>query len=190
VTGARDIDFAADDGLHPFFASRFVKAYGSEEVSVIRDGGCRHLQLNHTIHDGAHLTGTIQEAVVGVKVEMNEFSLVHSGCQKKDEGLTKKGERFKAKGKVAKKQGIKGSRIFLRHPYRCLNEFASPFSILEISVASSLRLAALPASMNFSQEATNPPQYLLGPRLTLAATDRAIPNLWRADLLDKPSTPS
>ena len=77
VTASRDVDFATDDGLDPLLQGSFIEANCSKKVSVIRNGSGRHLQFSHPIHDRTDFAGAVEEAVVSVKMKMNEFGLIH-----------------------------------------------------------------------------------------------------------------
>ena len=64
-------------GLMPRSSGCLIKAHGAEQIAVIRNRGSRHLEINHSIHDRVDFAGSIEQAVIGMEMEMDEFSLIH-----------------------------------------------------------------------------------------------------------------
>ena len=78
---------------------------------MIRDRCSRHLQLDHSLHNGLNFASPVEQAVVSVQMQVNEFRVFH---EKRD-----KLERRKTQGN-AKERSVKG---------RTDEELKSPLSI-------------------------------------------------------------
>lgn len=90
VHGAwREVDLAAEDGLHDFgellrrgffalfelglrFGRRHVKVDGSKEVPVIGEAHGRHAELLRLLHQLLDPHRAVEQRVFGVQMEMNE----------------------------------------------------------------------------------------------------------------------
>ena len=68
-----EIGFAPDDGLHPVGSGLFVEIYGAEEVAVVRDGERGLLKVPDLSEKWIQLIGAVQQAVLGVEVQVNEL---------------------------------------------------------------------------------------------------------------------
>ena len=66
------VDLAADDGLDPVAVGSFVEAHGAEQVAVIGHGRCRHVELRQMLHQGIDFAGAVQQAVIGMEVQVNK----------------------------------------------------------------------------------------------------------------------
>ena len=73
----RDIQFAADDGLDTLLVGLLVKADGSEHIAVIGHGNGGHLVLLYFFEQIVQANGSIEEAVLGVNVEVDEIGMLH-----------------------------------------------------------------------------------------------------------------
>ena len=77
ATALRHVDFAANDRLDVALAS-FIKEIGSsKEIAVIGDGYGGHLLAGRFIQKLGRFAGSVEQAVIGVNVKMNELRLAH-----------------------------------------------------------------------------------------------------------------
>jgi hypothetical protein len=67
-----NIDFAADNGLDPFFSGRLVELDGSEEIPVIGHGYGLHAGLPDLLHEWRDLVCPIQKAILGVDMKVDK----------------------------------------------------------------------------------------------------------------------
>jgi hypothetical protein len=70
-----NVDLAAEDRLHPPVATGVVEVHRPEHVAVVGDGHRLHSEALGLGHELADVTGTIEEAVLGVEVEVDEVPL-------------------------------------------------------------------------------------------------------------------
>ena len=68
-----NVDFTPYDGLQSVVHRRLMKLYRSEKITVVGDRYGRVLQFPGAVHQPRHLARTIQQAVIGVKVKVNEI---------------------------------------------------------------------------------------------------------------------
>jgi len=71
------IDFAADDGLDVALAGFIEEIRGGEEIAVVRDRHCGHLLAGCFIQELGGFASSVEQAVIGVDVKMNELRLAH-----------------------------------------------------------------------------------------------------------------
>ena len=69
----REIGFTPDDGLHPLGRSLFIEVDGAEEVAVVRDGERGLLKIADLLEQRIQLIRAVQQAVLGVEVQVNEL---------------------------------------------------------------------------------------------------------------------
>lgn len=69
----REIGFTPDDGLHPLGGGLFMEVDGSEEVAVVRDGERGLLKFPDLPEKRIQLIRAVQQAVLGVEVQVNEL---------------------------------------------------------------------------------------------------------------------
>jgi hypothetical protein len=67
------INLAADQGLNAFAFGGIVELNGTEHVAMISEGHGLHAQGGGAVHQAIDPTGAVQQAVVGVDVEMDEI---------------------------------------------------------------------------------------------------------------------
>jgi len=72
-----EVDFAADDGLDVALAGFIEKIGGGEEVAVVGDGYGGHFLAGGLVEKLGGFAGTVEEAEVGVNVEVNELRIAH-----------------------------------------------------------------------------------------------------------------
>ena len=72
-----DVDFAAEDRLDVALAG-FVEEIGSrEKIAVVGDGHGRHLLARRFVEQLGSFAGTVEQAEIGVHVQMYELGLSH-----------------------------------------------------------------------------------------------------------------
>lgn len=75
-----DVEFAADDGVDAFGLGGVVELDGSEEVAMVGHGDGGHLLFGDDVHHLGDFTGSVEEGVIGMAVEMDEGRVGHRGC--------------------------------------------------------------------------------------------------------------
>ncbi len=76
--GARgDIGFAADDRLDARFRGLEIEIEGAEEVAVVRHRDGRHVKVDGLFYEGVEGISPVEQAVFGVKVQMDEIGMMH-----------------------------------------------------------------------------------------------------------------
>jgi len=73
------IHLAADDGLHAGLFCRLVELNGSVHYTVVGKGDGGHVQVGGPFHHLLHAAGAVQQAVLGVVVQMYELRVCHRG---------------------------------------------------------------------------------------------------------------
>ena len=73
----RDVDFAADDGMDALGFGRVVELDGAEEIAVVGHGDGGHFLLGDDVHELVDFAGAVEQGIVGVVVEMNEWIFSH-----------------------------------------------------------------------------------------------------------------
>ena len=68
----RNIDFAADNGLDAGVAGSRVEVDRPVHVAMVCQGNAGHAKLARTCDETGNATHPVQQAVLGVNVEMNE----------------------------------------------------------------------------------------------------------------------
>ncbi len=71
------VDLAAQDGLQALVPAGVVEGHRPEHVPVVGDGEGLHALPGRLIHEGVDLAGPVEEAELGVQVEVDEL-LAHS----------------------------------------------------------------------------------------------------------------
>lgn len=84
------IDFATDDGLYIALAGFVEEVGGGEKIAVVGDGHRRHFLAGGFIEELRGLARPIEQAVIGVNVEVDELRVAHSVSLSRGE---RKGER-------------------------------------------------------------------------------------------------
>jgi hypothetical protein len=72
-----NIDFAADYGLYVALTGFIEEIGGCEKVAVIGDGHGGHLLPRSLVQEFGSFARTVEKAVVGVNVQMNELRIAH-----------------------------------------------------------------------------------------------------------------
>ena len=72
-----DVNFAADDGLDVALAGFMEEIGGGEEVAVVGDGHGGHFLAGGLVEKFGGFTRTVEEAEVGVNVQVNELRIAH-----------------------------------------------------------------------------------------------------------------
>ena len=73
----RNVDFAADDGMDALALWRRCRTDRAEEIAVIGHGDGGHFLLGDHLHELIDFAGAVEQRVVGVVVEVNEWSFGH-----------------------------------------------------------------------------------------------------------------
>ncbi len=73
----RDVELAAEDRLDAGLLGRVVEVDRAEEVAVIRERDGRELQLLGLVDQLLELGGTVEQAVLGMNVQVDEFAMLH-----------------------------------------------------------------------------------------------------------------
>ena len=74
VAIGRDVGLAAEDGLDPVLARALVEIEGPEQVAVVGDGHGLHAALEHAGEELVQPDRAIEEAVLGMQMQMGELS--------------------------------------------------------------------------------------------------------------------
>jgi hypothetical protein len=72
-----EVNLATDDGLYVALARFIEKIGGGEKVAMIGDGHGRHFLTRCFVEEFRDFTGAVQEAVVGVDMQVNELRIPH-----------------------------------------------------------------------------------------------------------------
>ncbi len=72
AAAGREVELAADDRLDAGRLPPGVELDRAEEVAVVGHGDRRHLQLDRPLEEGVELVRPVEEAVLGVEVEVDE----------------------------------------------------------------------------------------------------------------------
>ena len=72
-----DVDLAPDDGLDVPLAGFVEEIRCGEKIAVVGDGHGGHLLARSLIEKLRSLASPVEQAVIGVDVEMNELGLPH-----------------------------------------------------------------------------------------------------------------
>jgi hypothetical protein len=73
----RNVHLATDDGMDTLRFGRIVEADGAEEVAVVRHGDGGHFLFGDHLHQLIDFAGAVEQGIVGVVVEVNEWSFGH-----------------------------------------------------------------------------------------------------------------
>ncbi len=71
------IDFAADDGLDVPLAGFVEEIRGGEEIAVVGNGHRGHFLARCLVQQLGGLTSSVEQAEIGMNVQMNELGLTH-----------------------------------------------------------------------------------------------------------------
>src|SRR5580698_5213434 len=72
-----NVHLAADNGMDALRFGRVVKADRAEEIAVIRHGDGGHFLLGYDLHQMIDFARPIEQRIVGVVVEVYEWSFGH-----------------------------------------------------------------------------------------------------------------
>ena len=67
------IGFATDNGLDAVILGFLIKVNSTKEVTMVRHRNGGHPVIFHLLKEWSELVGPIKEAILRVKVEVNEF---------------------------------------------------------------------------------------------------------------------
>ena len=67
------IRFTADNGLDAVILGLLIKINSAKQVAMVRHRDGRHTVILHLLKEWSELVGSIKEAILRVKVEVNEF---------------------------------------------------------------------------------------------------------------------
>src|SRR5215472_13450838 len=81
------VNFAADDGLDVTLAGFIEEIRSSEKIAVVRDEHGGHLLARCLIQQLGSFAGPVEQAVIGVNVQMNELRLPHKLDSKTPSGV-------------------------------------------------------------------------------------------------------
>lgn len=70
--GRCQIRFIADDGPDAGSFHSVVKRHRAEHISIVGDRTCRHLEFIEPLGKRFELDSSLQEAIIGMKVKVNE----------------------------------------------------------------------------------------------------------------------
>jgi hypothetical protein len=73
----RNVHFAPDDGMDTLRFGGVVEADRAEEIAVIRHGNGGHFLLGYDLHQLIDFARPIEQRIVGVVMEVNEWSFGH-----------------------------------------------------------------------------------------------------------------
>jgi hypothetical protein len=73
----RHVQLGAEDGLDAGLLRSQVEIDATEEVAVVGEGDGRKLEVLRLLHQLLELGGAVEEAVLGVDVQMDEFGVLH-----------------------------------------------------------------------------------------------------------------
>ncbi len=76
--GGRNVDFAADNRLDVALLRGLVKLYGAKKIAVVGHRHGRHFQLRGAVHQLADFARTVEQTVVGMKMQMNKILGSHA----------------------------------------------------------------------------------------------------------------
>ena len=71
--GGGDVCFAADDRLHPARVKGVIHVDGTAHIAVVGHGHGAHLLLLAELQQSGRGAGSVQKAVMGVDMEVNEI---------------------------------------------------------------------------------------------------------------------
>ena len=75
----RDVDFAADDGLHAARGGFVIEMLGGKQIAVVGDGHGGHAATSRLVNQFRDVAGAVEKAVVGMQMQMYEARRFHSG---------------------------------------------------------------------------------------------------------------
>src|SRR5262249_4478651 len=75
----RDVEFTADDGLHAGLYAAGVEIHAAEEVAVVGQRDRRKMKLLRPLDQSLEAGGAIEEAVLGMDVQVNEVGVLFHG---------------------------------------------------------------------------------------------------------------
>ena len=67
-----NVSLASNDWLDSTLLRIFDKRYGSKKIPMIRQGHCRHTQLDRSVHQAVHPATTIKQTIIGMDVQVHE----------------------------------------------------------------------------------------------------------------------
>lgn len=67
------IGFTSDNGLHVMGFGFLIKINGAKEIAMIGHGDGGHAEILHLLEQGCELVGPVEQAILGVKMKMNEL---------------------------------------------------------------------------------------------------------------------
>src|ERR1041384_7636001 len=77
AAAARDVSLASDNRLNAAALHRVVKRDCAEDVAMVGHGTRGHLQFFNAFRERLDLNGAVNKAVVSMKVEVYELSVLH-----------------------------------------------------------------------------------------------------------------
>jgi hypothetical protein len=73
----RNVDFAPDDRFYVALACFVVEVRGGKQIAVVGDGHRRHFLPRRLVKKLRGFASTVEQAVIGMNVKMNELRLTH-----------------------------------------------------------------------------------------------------------------
>ena len=67
------IGFTSDNRLHIMSLGFLIKINGAKEVAMVGHGDGGHAEILHLLEQGCELVSPVEEAILSVKMEMNEL---------------------------------------------------------------------------------------------------------------------
>lgn len=77
AAGARDVDFAADDGLHAARYRFVMEVLGGKKIAMIGDGHGGHAAVGRLVYQFRDVASAVEKTVIGVYVKMDETRCCH-----------------------------------------------------------------------------------------------------------------
>ena len=77
ATSGSEISFASDNRLDPFLLHRVIESDRAVHVAMISHGARVHTQFQSSLCQRVYLNRAVEEAVVGMQVEVNEIFVWH-----------------------------------------------------------------------------------------------------------------
>ena len=74
----RHVHLAADDGMDAVIVGLVVKLHRAKQIAVVGHGQRRHLLLGHQLYHLADFARPVQQGIVGVAMQMNEWRCGHA----------------------------------------------------------------------------------------------------------------
>ena len=78
ATAQGNIGLTSDDGFNSMFDSSLIKMHRAKDVTMVRHGNGGHVIFNGFFDEFVDATSTVEETVLRVDVEVDEFWRTHT----------------------------------------------------------------------------------------------------------------